>query len=315
MQSYFPPEATLSLPGAALRAGTAVRPPDAVVNAMTIDVEDYFQVSAFEGHVSRTRWHELESRVCRNTERLLTIFEDAGVSATFFVLGWVAEKFPDLVRQIRLGGHELASHGYEHRLVYELTPAQFRDDLRRAKAALESAGGVPVLGYRAPSYSITCQSLWALDVLVEEGYVYDASIYPIHHDRYGIPDWPRHVHRVDRPGGSIWELPGSTVRWAGMNFPIGGGGYFRLLPYGWTRRGIERLNETERRPAIFYLHPWEIDPEQPRIAAGGLTQVRHYGNLEKTEARLRRMLSDFSFGRVVDVLELEPAAIAATSLI
>ena len=280
----------------------------AIVNAMTIDVEDYFQVSAFEDRVCRTKWDTFESRVCRNTERLLEIFDDAGVQATFFVLGWVAERFPDLVRQIRLGGHEVASHGYAHRLVYSTTPDEFRDDLRRAKAALESAAGVPILGYRAPSFSITRNSLWALDVLIEEGYFYDASNYPVRHDRYGIPDWPRHVHRVERPGGSIWELPGSTARWAGMNFPMGGGGYFRLLPYGWTRRGIEKVND-EQRPAIFYLHPWEIDPEQPRIATSGLTQVRHYGNLGKTETRLRRMLQEFSFGRVSDVLQLTVAGV------
>lgn len=303
MHVEYQPGPPALVPPAAVRAARRV-PPGGVVNAMTVDVEDYFQVSAFEGRVCRTEWPAFESRVCRNTERLLAIFEEAGVSATFFVLGWVAERFPDLVRRIRLGGHELASHGYEHRLVYELTPQQFRDDLRRAKAALESAAGVPILGYRAPSYSITRASLWALDVLVEEGYVYDASIYPIHHDRYGIPDWPRHVHRLDRPAGAIWELPGSTVRWAGMNFPIGGGGYFRLLPYGWTRLGIERVNASEGQPAIFYLHPWEIDPGQPRIAAGGLTQVRHYGNLSKTETRLRRMLHQFRFGRVSDVLGL-----------
>jgi polysaccharide deacetylase family protein (PEP-CTERM system associated) len=300
MHSSYSPDLLSSLPAARGAAHRAHR----VLNAMTVDVEDYFQVSAFEGAVCRSRWHEFESRVCHNTERLLTIFAEAQVQATFFVLGWVAEQFPDLVRQIRLGGHELASHGYAHRLVYELTPHAFREDLRRAKAALESAAGVPILGYRAPSYSITRDSLWALDVLIEEGYLYDASIYPIHHDRYGIPDWTRHVHRIDREAGSILELPGSTVRWAGMNFPIGGGGYFRLLPYGWTRMGIERLNETEQRPAIFYLHPWEIDPAQPRIAVSGLTQMRHYRNLGKTEARLRRMLREFQFGRVSDVLEL-----------
>jgi polysaccharide deacetylase family protein (PEP-CTERM system associated) len=304
MQTGWQPDVIDSLPYA---PEAARRSPGSIVNAMTIDVEDYFQVSAFEDRVCRTKWHTFESRVCRNTERLLEIFDDAGVKATFFVLGWVAERFPDLVRQIHLGGHELASHGYAHRLVYATTREEFRDDLRRARAVLESAAGVPILGYRAPSYSITRESLWALDVLVEEGYAYDASIYPIHHDRYGIPDWPRHVHRIDRPGGSLWELPGSTARWAGMNFPIGGGGYFRLLPYGWTRKGIERLNEAEQRPAIFYLHPWEIDPGQPRIASSGLTQVRHYRNLAKTETRLRRMLSEFSFGRVSDVLQLTAA--------
>jgi len=273
-----------------------------ILNAMTIDVEDYFQVSAFDDHVPRAEWDRLESRVCRNTERLLTMFEQADVRATFFVLGWVAERFPGLVRQIHSGGHELASHGYSHRLVYDTSPEEFRLDLRRARAALEAAASAPILGYRAPSFSITRRSLWALDVLVSEGYVYDASIYPIHHDRYGISDWPREIQRLERPAGSLWELPGSTVRWAGANFPIGGGGYFRLLPYGWTRRGIVRLNTVERRPAVFYLHPWEIDPDQPRIAKGGLSSVRHYRNLDKTEERLRRLLGEFRFGPVSEVL-------------
>jgi polysaccharide deacetylase family protein (PEP-CTERM system associated) len=273
-----------------------------VLNAMTVDVEDYFQVSAFDRYVPRSGWESRESRVCRNTERLLDIFDTAGVRATFFVLGWVAGRFPALVRRIHAAGHELASHSYGHGLVYSTTPEAFRDDLRRAKAAIEDAAGVAVRGYRAPSYSITERSLWALDVLVSEGYAYDASIYPIRHDRYGIPSWPRHIHRVERSGGSIWELPGSTVRRAGVNFPIGGGGYFRLLPYWWTRGGIEILNRTEKRPAIFYLHPWEIDPEQPRINAGYLSRLRHYRNLDQTESRLRQLLSEFRFGTVTEVL-------------
>ncbi|HET7218507.1 MAG TPA: XrtA system polysaccharide deacetylase [Vicinamibacterales bacterium] len=273
-----------------------------VLNAMTVDVEDYFQVSAFEDRVSRSQWDRFESRVGRNTERLLEMFDRAGVRATFFVLGWVAERFPGLIRQIHSGGHEIASHGFSHRLVYDTTPEEFRLDLRRARAALEAAANVSIFGYRAPSYSITRRSLWALDVLVSEGYVFDSSIYPIHHDRYGIPDWSREIQRIDRPGGSLWELPGSTVRWAGTNFPIGGGGYFRLLPYGWTRRGILRLNAVERKPAVFYLHPWEIDPEQPRIAGSGLSRMRHYRNLDKTEERLRRLLAEFRFGSVSEVL-------------
>ena len=282
--------------------------PSGIVNAMTVDVEDYFQVSAFEHCVSRSQWGSMESRVCRNTERLLSLFDDAKVQATFFVLGWVAERFPDLVRRISYAGHELASHSYEHRLVYSQTPAQFREDLRRAKYALEAAAGVPILGYRAPSYSITRDALWALDILVEEGYLFDSSIYPIHHDRYGIPDWPRHVQRLERPTGTLWELPGSTVRWLGANFPMGGGGYFRILPYGWTRRGIERLNQREQQPAVFYLHPWEIDPDQPRIGANGLSRLRHYRNLETTESRLRRLLRDFRFGTVSDVLQTAATA-------
>ena len=288
-----------AVPSAASAALTA---PPRVLNALTVDVEDYFQVSAFEHRVPRADWDRLESRVVRNTERILAIFAEAEVRATFFVLGWVAERFPHLVRQICLAGHELASHGYDHRLVYSSTPEEFRQDLRRARSALEAASGQPILGYRAPSYSITRQSLWALDILISEGYTFDSSIYPIHHDRYGIPGWSRHIHRLQRPGGALWELPGSTFRWAGTNFPIGGGGYFRLLPYIWTRRGINRLNAAEGQPAIFYLHPWEIDPEQPRIATHGLARLRHYGNLDKAEARLRKLLTEFRFGAIDEVL-------------
>jgi polysaccharide deacetylase family protein (PEP-CTERM system associated) len=281
-----------------------------VLNALTVDVEDYFQVSGFANAIALSQWESMESRVCRNTDRLLSLFEEAGTKATFFVLGWVAERFPDLIKRIHRDGHELASHSYDHGLVYERTPESFAADLRRAKAAIEDASGVPVEGYRAPSFSITEQSLWALDVLIAQGYRYDSSIYPIRHDRYGIPTWSRHIQRVDRPGGSIWELPGSTIARAGINLPIGGGGYFRLLPYSWTHRGIASLNRNEGRPAIFYLHPWEVDPEQPRIQAGAVSRLRHYHNLEKTESRLRRLLSEFRFGRVSDVLARE-ASIAA----
>jgi polysaccharide deacetylase family protein (PEP-CTERM system associated) len=273
-----------------------------VVNAMTVDVEDYFQVSAFEGQISRLHWDSFESRVCRNTERLLEMFDEANVTATFFVLGWVAERFPALVQRIAAEGHEIASHGYEHRLVYELTPAEFAADLRRAKMVLEDAAGRPVVGYRAPSYSITERSLWAFDVLIAEGYAYDASVFPIHHDRYGIPQSPRHPYRVHREGGALWELPGSTVRLGGQNFPIGGGGYFRLLPYGWTRRGIAAVNEREGKPVMFYLHPWEIDPGQPRLGGSFVSRLRHYRNLDKTESRLRKLLSEFEFGTAMAML-------------
>ena len=273
-----------------------------IVNAMTVDVEDYFQVSAFDGVVARDTWDRLESRVCANTDRLLAIFEEHGVTATFFILGWVAERFPALVSQIAAGGHEVASHGYAHRLIYDQTRAAFRDDVRRAKDILETATGKRVEGYRAPSYSITAQSLWALDVLVAEGYRYDASIFPIRHDRYGIPGSPRHPHVLQRGAGALVEAPGSTVCIAGLNVPVAGGGYFRLLPYGWTRWGMARLNTRERRPAIFYLHPWEIDPAQPRLAAGRLSRFRHYRNLEKTEGRLRRLLGDFQFAPLREIL-------------
>jgi polysaccharide deacetylase family protein (PEP-CTERM system associated) len=278
----------------------------AIVNAMTIDVEDYFHVSVFDGVVPRSRWTTLESRVCRNTDRLLAMFSEHDVTATFFVLGWVAERFPALVARIAALGHEVASHGYSHRLIYDQTPAAFRDDVRRAKTILESATGRPVLGYRAPSYSITPRSLWALDVLIEEGYLYDASIFPIRHDRYGIPTSPRHPYVITRVSGSLLEAPGSTTRLPLMNVPIAGGGYFRILPYQWTRWGIRRVNRTERRPVIFYLHPWEIDPAQPRLDAGFVSRFRHYRNLEKTDQRLRRLLGDFRFGPMAAVLDTAP---------
>ncbi len=273
-----------------------------MLNAMTIDVEDYFHVSAFADIVSPDTWPSLESRVCRNTDRLLEILGEADVSATFFVLGWVAERYPALVRRIHAAGHELASHSYDHGLVYQKTPESFAADLRLAKRAIEDASGVAVNGYRAPSYSVVNRSLWALDVLVDEGYAWDSSIYPIRHDRYGIAAWTRHIHKIERPGGSLWELPGSTVRHFGTNLPMGGGGYFRLLPYRWTSMGITRLNEREGQPAIFYLHPWEVDPEQPRLNASALSRFRHYRNLDQTERRLRRLLSDFEFGTISAVL-------------
>jgi polysaccharide deacetylase family protein (PEP-CTERM system associated) len=274
----------------------------AIVNAMSVDVEDYFQVSAFDGVVQRSSWERRESRVVANTERLLDLFDEAGVRATFFVLGWVASRYPELVRKIAAKRHEIASHGYGHQLVYDLTPQQFREDVRRAKGVLEAIGGTLVEGFRAPSYSVTARSMWALDVLIQEGYQYDASIFPIHHDRYGIPSSPRHVHVMHRDSGSIVEAPASTVRCGGMNLPVAGGGYFRLLPYAWTRWGINRLNNAEGRPAIFYLHPWEIDPSQPRIEAAPLSRFRHYCNLGKTETRLRRMMRDFKFSTMSDVV-------------
>jgi polysaccharide deacetylase family protein (PEP-CTERM system associated) len=281
--------------------------PARIVNAMSVDVEDYFQVSAFDAEVTRSSWAGRESRVAANTDRLLALFDAAGVRATFFVLGWVAERHPDLVSRIAAAGHEIACHGYGHRLVYDLSVDEFRDDIRRAKTALEAATGVAVAGYRAPSFSIVERSLWALDVLIEEGFAYDSSIFPVHHDRYGIPDAPRHAHVRQGRTGSILEAPGSTVRCAGVNLPVGGGGYFRLLPYAVTRWGISHLNEVERRPAIFYLHPWEIDPNQPRIAAGLLSRLRHYRNLDKTAPRLRTLMQDFAFSTVAEVLGLPPA--------
>jgi polysaccharide deacetylase family protein (PEP-CTERM system associated) len=284
---------------------------DRVLNAMTVDVEDYFHVSAFDGILPRARWDSMESRVVRNTERLLGILDDAAVTGTFFVLGWVAERYPALVRAIADAGHEVASHGYAHRLVYDLTRSMFREDLRRSKAVLESACGRRVEGYRAPSYSVTPRSLWALDVLIEEGFGYDASVFPIHHDRYGLPLSPRHPYVLRRERGEIVEVPASTIRWGPLNFPVAGGGYFRILPYCWTRAGIARVNRNERRPIIFYLHPWELDPEQPRLAGPALSRVRHYRNLDKTEARLRSLLADFKFSSIQVLLRHLAAEAAA----
>lgn len=279
-----------------------------VVNAMSVDVEDYFHVSAFDGIVPRAAWDQMESRVVANTGRLLDIFDEFGVRGTFFVLGWVGERHPGLVREIVGRGHELASHGYSHRLIYDQQPSAFREDVRRTKGLLEDLAGRRVAGYRAPSFSVTARSLWALEILIEEGHSYDASIFPIRHDRYGIPGSPRHPYRIERAQGSLTELPASTVRLGSINLPIAGGGYFRLLPYGWTRWGIDRLNRVERQPAIFYLHPWEIDPDQPRLAAPWPRRLRHYRNLDKTEARLRRLLSDFAFGPVASLLRVACAA-------
>jgi polysaccharide deacetylase family protein (PEP-CTERM system associated) len=277
-----------------------------VVNAMTIDVEDYFHVSNFAHVVDRASWAARESRVEANTERLLAIFERAGVAGTFFVLAWVAERCPGLVRRIAGAGHEVASHGYAHRLIYDQTPDEFRDDVRRAKRLLEDTCGQRVDGYRAPSFSVTRQSLWALDVLIDEGYTYDSSVFPVHHDRYGIPDADRHAGVVERPGGTIVEVPASTVRMAGVNWPVGGGGYFRLLPYGWTRWGIRRVNAHEGAPAVFCLHPWEVDPGQPRLPAPAIARFRHYRNLADTETRLERLLREFAFGTMRSLIASAP---------
>jgi polysaccharide deacetylase family protein (PEP-CTERM system associated) len=285
---------------------TIGRSPAGIVNAMSVDVEDYFQVSAFDRVVSRASWGERESRVAANTRRLLQLFDRAGVRATFFVLGWVAERAPDLVREIAAAGHEIACHGYHHQLLYTLTPKQFREDVREARLALEQIAGCPVVGFRAPSYSVTSSTLWALDILVEEGYLYDASIFPVHHDRYGIPDAPRHPHMMKRRTGTLLEIPASTVRLGGVNLPIAGGGYFRLLPYAWTRWGIHHVNRVEREPVIFYLHPWEIDPEQPRLPVGRATRMRHYGGLAGTAGRLERLLGDFKFDSIESAFHLRP---------
>ena len=275
-----------------------------VPNALTVDVEDYFHVSALASSIARDSWASRESRVVGNTKRLLELFDQFNAKGTFFVLGWVAERYPQLVMDIAGRGHEIACHGLSHRLVYEQSPQEFREEALRSKRALEDITGAAVLGYRAASYSIVRESLWALDILVELGFRYDSSIFPVAHDRYGIPGAERIPNRLPTPAGKvIVEWPLSTAKLLGFGVPVSGGGYFRLLPYWLTRWGLSSINRRERRPFIFYLHPWEIDPAQPRVPARWLSRFRHYTNLDKCEARLRRLLVDFRFGTVREGLE------------
>lgn len=277
----------------------------AITNALTIDVEDYFQVSAFAPYIRRSDWDARECRVERNVERILAMLEARGVQATFFTLGWVAERYPQLVRRIVEGGHELASHGYGHQRASDLDRAAFRDDVARAKAILEDLGGVAVRGYRAPSFSIGERNLWAFDTLAETGHAYSSSIYPIRHDHYGMPDAPRFAHRV---AGGLLEVPVTTVRLAGRNLPSSGGGYFRLLPYAASRWLIGRVNRDDRQAAVFYFHPWEIDAGQPRVPGiDAKTRFRHYVNIARMEGKLASLLDDFRWDRM-DRIFLSPAA-------
>ena len=272
-------------------------------NAMTVDVEEHFQVAAFERQVRRNDWGRYPSRVASNTARVLDLFSEHRVHATFFVLGWVAERCPDLIHRMVRDGHELASHGYDHTRATELDRDAFREDVVRTKGILEDAAGVAVRGYRAPSYSIGSGNLWALDVLHEAGHAYSSSIYPIRHDLYGMPEAPRFAFRPR--ADSILELPVTTVELGGRNFPAGGGGYFRLLPYGAYCWALRRVNRSDRQPGIFYFHPWEVDPEQPRMGGASLrSRFRHYVNLDTMEARLRRLVSEFEWGRMDEVFDV-----------
>nr|MBI3613008.1 DUF3473 domain-containing protein [Nitrospirota bacterium] len=264
------------------------------MNALTIDVEDYYQVSAFESVVRCGEWDRYESRVERNTRKLLALLAASSAKATFFVLGWVAERHPGLVRAIQAEGHEIASHGYGHQVLTALTPEQFREDIRRAKARLEDITGQAVLGYRAPSFTIMRETIWALRILVEEGYGYDSSIFPIRHDRYGMPGADPHAHLLATPSGPLWEVPPSTVNVAGVRIPVAGGGYLRLYPYPLLRRLLHKVR-AGGHPLVMYLHPWEIDPAQPRMTGPLLSRLRHYLNLHKTEGRLMQLLRDFRF--------------------
>jgi polysaccharide deacetylase family protein (PEP-CTERM system associated) len=271
-------------------------------NALTIDVEDYFQVAALAEAVDRKDWPSMEYRVEANTDRLLELFSQRKVKATFFTLGWVAERSPELIRRIQKAGHEIASHGYSHQLVYTQTPDVFRDETRKSKQILEDITGEPITGYRAASYSITAQSRWALDILCEEGFTWDSSIFPVHHDRYGMPGTPHEPYRLEAPGGgTLIEFPLSTCPLGSYRLPIAGGGYFRLYPYWLSRWGLGKINRAGQ-PFIFYLHPWEIDTGQPRLDVKAFSRFRHYNNLNKCMDRLERLLGDFRFGSVSDVL-------------
>ncbi|MGK5003788.1 XrtA system polysaccharide deacetylase [Janthinobacterium sp. LB2P70] len=273
-------------------------PPVILRNALTIDVEDYFQVSAFAPHIARADWPRLECRVEANIERILLLLDSRGIHATFFTLGWIAERYPAMLRRVADAGHEVASHGYVHLRASDQSAAQFADDVRRSKSILEQLTGLAVRGYRAPSFSIGAANLWAFDVLQEAGYRYSSSIYPIRHDHYGMPDAPRFAWRPRGPHG-VLELPVSTVRLRGRNLPAGGGGYFRLMPYALSRWLLRRINSRDGQAGIFYFHPWELDPGQPRPPGlDARTRFRHYLNLGRMEARLGRLTGDFAWDRM-----------------
>lgn len=275
-----------------------------IPNALTIDVEDYFHVAALAPSVAKESWHAREYRVEANVENLLALFAEKGAHATFFILGWVAEKSPQLVRRISEAGHEVASHGYSHDLIYNQTPALFREETLRSKRHLEDLLGRPVRGYRAASFSITPRSLWALDTLIELGFEYDSSVFPIRHDRYGLPDVDPAPGLLAAPSGrSIVEFPMSVAEWGRIRLPVSGGGYFRIFPYPLTKLGLRRINGAQGRPFVFYLHPWEIDPDQPRVKAGALSTFRHYTNLRVCAARLGRLLQEFRFDTMERVLQ------------
>ena len=275
-------------------------------NALTIDVEDYFQVSALAPYISRAQWDSTPCRIERNMDVVLCLLREASAKATFFTLGWIAERYPGLVRQIAAEGHEIASHGYGHHRATDQSSALFSSDIQRAKAILEDISGAEVRGYRAPSFSIGNRNLWAFDCIEQAGYVYSSSVYPVRHDHYGMPDAPRFAFR---PTPRLTELPVTTSRFMKANVPAGGGGYFRLMPYPVSRWLIRRVNRVDKKPAVFYFHPWELDSGQPRVPGiGAKTRFRHYLNLHQTERRLRRLLSDFKWDRVDRVFHDELCA-------
>ncbi|MDR0609300.1 MAG: DUF3473 domain-containing protein [Planctomycetaceae bacterium] len=276
-----------------------------MLNAFSVDVEDYYQVGAFARMISPNDWESWESRVVANTRTILDILRSQSVTGTFFVLGWIAERYPELVREIAGYGHEIASHGFMHQLVYEMTETEFRNDIRRTRQLLQEQSGQPVIGYRAPSFSIVKRTTWAHRILVEEGYRYDSSVFPIHHDLHGNADAPLAIHDITTESGVICEFPPAVIRRFGQNLPTGGGGYFRFFPYFVTFRWLRSIN-TLGRPFVFYIHPWEIDPNQPRIPNAPLkSRFRHYLNLHRTESRLKKLLNDFNFVPIRKLLKLE----------
>ena len=272
-------------------------------NVMSVDVEDYYQVAALAKSIAPDEWEQQESRVVANTRRLLDLFAEKKVKATFFVLGWVADREPQLVKEIHSQGHEIASHGYSHQLIYNQSPSVFKEETIRSKKILEDLTGEEVLGYRAASYSITKRNLWALDILAEAGFTYDSSIFPIRHDRYGIADAKTIPHKLATPNGAeLIEFPLTTRRMGKLNIPVAGGGYFRLYPYFLTRHFLKAVNKKQGEQFVFYLHPWEVDPGQPRIEASWFSKFRHYNNLDKCESRLSTLLDDFHFTTMKTVL-------------
>ncbi|HLY45613.1 MAG TPA: XrtA system polysaccharide deacetylase [Stellaceae bacterium] len=288
--------------------------PARIVNALTVDVEDYFQVQALADRFPRPSWEAVPRRVEANVDRLLELFAAASAHATFFTLGWIAERHPAMVRRIAAAGHELASHGYDHRRADQLTPTQLREDVRRSKRLIEDIGGCAVHGYRAPTFSIGAGNAWSYDILESEDYHYSSSLYPIRHDLYGSPTAPRFPFRP--ASGALWEMPLTTRRLCGRNYPCAGGGYFRLLPYQLSRSNLRRVNITERQPCIFYLHPWEIDAGQPRVRPLSLrSRVRHYTNIAAMPRRLERLLRDFAWGRMDGVFTqlAAPGEVRATA--
>ena len=268
-----------------------------VAHHFTIDVEEYFQVAAFDPYIARSTWKDFESRVARQMAVLLTLLARRNVRATCFVVGWVAERQPELIRTIARAGHEIASHGWDHKRVTTLSPAQFRDSIRRSKQLLEEIAGVPVVGFRAPNFSIVHGREWALDILIEEGYHYDSSLFPIRRRGYGYAAGQTDPHWIVRPAGLLAEIPPTTLQWAGLRLPAAGGAYFRLFPYGVVRAALRQC-ERRGKPGTFYIHPWEVDPDQPRVAVSWATRVRHYGGLRRTHGRLERLLDEFQFAPI-----------------